>query len=156
MCIRDSVWTDSRPSNDDIAYAQLIEGVEGQIESTNNGATLESTEFLGGLAATVWYEWTAPEDGFWIFYVQHQDLVVHVFEGARVNDLRLLSYPGRASHAHLVARGGQTYRVAVGASSADASSLDFNLNWRRITEPGRQGINQRLSLIHISEPTRPY
>ena len=132
---------DSRPSNDDFAYARLIEGVEGQIESTNNGATLEGTEFLGGLAASVWYEWTAPENGYWIFDVQHQELVVHVFEGARVNDLRLLSHAGRESRAYLVARGGQTYRIAVGANSADASPLDFNLHWRRITEDVLPGIN---------------
>ena len=132
---------DSRPANDDFAYAVLIEGEEGQFESTNSGATVESTEFHGGLAATVWYEWTAPEDGFWIFWVQPQDLVVHVFEGARVNDLRLLSNPGHESHVYLVARGGQTYRVAVGVRSADASPLDFSLNWRRTTPKDLPGTN---------------
>ena len=144
---------DSRPANDDFAFALLIEGEEGHIESTNNGATLEGREFLGGLAATVWYEWTAPEDGYWVFNVQHQDLVVHVFEGARVNEIRLLSYPGRDSHAYLVARGGQTYRVAVGAKSADASPLDFRLNWRRITEDVLPGINHLFeNAIEIGGP----
>ena len=132
---------DSRPANDDFAFAQLIEGVFGQIESTNNGATVESTEFHGGLAATVWYEWTAPEDGLWYFGAQHHDLVVYVFEGSRVDDLRLLSYPGHKSGAYLAARGGHTYRVAVGVKSADASPYDFRLNWRRATADEFPGTN---------------
>ena len=140
---RTLMWepADSRPANDDFAYALIIEGEEGRLESTNNGATIENTEFHGGLAATVWYEWTAPEDGFWVFWIQYGDLVVHVFEGARVNDLRLLSNPGRSSHAYLVARKGQTYRIAVGASSAVASPLDFALNWRRTTLDELPGTN---------------
>ena len=132
---------DSRPANDDFAYAQTIEGEQGQLESTNNGATVESSEFHGGLAATVWYEWTAPEDGFWVFWVQHQDLVLHLFEGARVNDLRLLSNPGHDTHVYLVAKAGQTYRVAVGVRSADASPLEFTLNWHRTTPDELPGAN---------------
>ena len=132
---------DSRPANDDFAYAQLIEGHDGQLESTNNGATLEGGEFHGGLAATVWYEWVAPEDGVWFFRVQHQELVVHVFEGERVNGLRLLSDPGGGSIAYVVARGGQTYRIAVGVRSADSSPLDFRLNWRRTAKDGLPGAN---------------
>ena len=132
---------DSRPVNDDFAYALLIEGEEGQLESTNGGATVESTEFHGGLAATVWYEWTAPADGFWVFWIERGDLVVHVFEGARVNDLRLLSNPGHDSHVYLVAREGRPYRIGVGARSADASPLEFTLNWRRTTPDELPGTN---------------
>lgn len=131
----------SVPANDDFAFAQLIEGEAGQLESTNNGATIESAEFHGGLAATVWFDWTAPEDGFWMFWVEHQDLVVHVFEGERVDDLRLLSNPGHETHVYLVARAGRTYRVAVGVRSADASPLEFTLNWRRTTMDELPGTN---------------
>ena len=142
---------DSRPANDDFAYAQLIEGEEGQFESTNNGATLESGEFHGGLAATVWYEWTAPDDGVWVFYAGRQELVIRVFEGTNVDDLRLLSPPGHTAHAFLVARAGQTYRVAIGVKSADASPLDFRLDWRRTTIdrlPGTNNLFEDADEIH--------
>ena len=59
---------DSRPANDDIAYAQALEGESGSLESTNEGATLERSEFLGGRAASVWYEWTAPRDGYALIF----------------------------------------------------------------------------------------
>ena len=131
---------DTRPANDDFAYAQSIDGEEGQIESTNQGATLENGEFLGGTAATVWYEWTAPEDGLWQFEVTSL-LVVKVFEGVRVDALRLLSGSGNTSVAYVVARRGETYRIAVGARSADASALDFRVTWRRTTKDALPGTN---------------
>ena len=136
---------DSRPANDDFAYAREIEGEEGQTESTNKGATLENGEFLGGIAATVWFEWTAPEDGWWYFRTLPRSLTVQVFEGGRVNELRLLSKPlsppGFHWRAYVVARAGQTYRVAVGVTSADASPLDFRLSWRRATKSELQRTN---------------
>ena len=54
---------DSRPANDDIAYAHALEGENGSLVSTNEGATLERSEFLGGRAASVWYEWAAQGMG---------------------------------------------------------------------------------------------
>ena len=132
---------DTRPANDDFAYAQSIEGEESEIESSNKGATLENGEFLGGMAATVWFEWTAPEDGWWYFRTHPRTLTVQVFEGARVNELRLLSQPAPTWRAYVVARGGQTYRVAVGVTSADESPLDFRLTWRPSTKSELQGTN---------------
>ena len=121
---------DSRPANDDLAYAQALEGESGSIDSTNEGATLENLEFQGGAAATVWYEWTAPRDGWWSFEVNRHALSVTVFAGDRIGELRLLSDPARNSWAHVVAREGETYRIAVAARSADASGTDFTLSWR--------------------------
>ena len=136
---------DSRPANDNFAWAQAIEGEEGQTESTNKGATLENGEFLGGIAATVWFEWTAPEDGWWYFETDPRPLTVQVFEGTRVNELRLLSKPlsppGFSWRAYVVARAGQTYRVAVGVTSAEASPLDFALTWRRADKSELQRTN---------------
>ena len=50
-----------RPANDDFAAAAVLEDTDGSTEVTNAGATLEPGEFFGDLAATVWYQWTAPE-----------------------------------------------------------------------------------------------
>ncbi len=117
---------DSRPANDDFAYAQAIEGESGMIESTNQGATLEISEFPGGGASTVWFRWTAPADGWWHFGA-HGAVETDVFVGERVDDLRLVSY--RYSSAYFPAREGETYRIAVSARSAEHSGSDFTLWW---------------------------
>ena len=122
---------DSRPAHDDFTYAQVIEGESGSIDSTNEGATLESLEFLGGAAATVWFEWTAPVDGWWAFSTS-ADTNVNVFVGERVDDLRLVSYQhGRTL---FPARGGDTYRIGVAAYSADHSGTGFTLSWEPVPD----------------------
>ena len=121
---------DARPANDDFASAQVIEGERGSIDSSNEGATLESSEFLGGLAATVWFEWTAPEDGWWEFSTNPRGLRVMVFAGAGIGELRLLSKPVGGFPDYFRARAGETYRIAVAAHSADDSGADFTLSWQ--------------------------
>ncbi|MYF85072.1 MAG: S8 family serine peptidase [Rhodospirillaceae bacterium] len=121
---------DVRPANDGFSNARLIEGESGSIESTNEGATLDSSEFQGGAAATVWYEWTAPGDGWWRFEVDLPELTVRVFSGGRVGELRLRSAPGGRDVAGFPARQGETYRIAVASRSADESGADFTLSWK--------------------------
>ena len=120
---------DTRPANDDLAYAQAIEGERGSIESSNEGATLESSEFPGGEAATVWFEWTAPRDGWWRFNLNESQLIVRVFAGTRAAELRLLSDPSPSRRAFLPAKAGETYRIAVATGSADHSGTPFELRW---------------------------
>ena len=120
---------DTRPANDDFAYARVIEGERGSIESSNEGATLEHAEFPGGAAATVWYEWTAPDDGWCYFQEVRSGAEVNVFVGERVDELRLVSSPGSFGAKYFQARSGQTYRIAVAAGSADDSGSDFTLVW---------------------------
>ncbi|MDD9999643.1 MAG: S8 family serine peptidase [Rhodospirillaceae bacterium] len=124
---------DSRPANDDFAYAQVIEGAGGSIESTNEGATLESSEFQGGAAATVWYEWTAPEDGWCFFQEVRSGMEVSVFVGERVDELRLVSSPDASGAKFFLAKGGVTYQVAVAARSAEDSGGAFTLVWNTVS-----------------------
>ena len=124
---------DSRPANDDLAFAQTIEGESGSLASTNEGATLERSEFLGGFAATVWYEWTAPQDGFAEFSVDTDRLRVMAFEVARIGQLRLVSRLKPDIMALFPAQEGETYRIAVAAWDADSSGAGFNLSWRYVT-----------------------
>ena len=126
----------SRPANDDFAYAQVIEGENGSTEAGNQGATLESTEFQGGAAATVWFEWTAPADGWWRFQTSGSGLRTNVFVGERFGDLRLVSVPNAT--ATFLARQGETYRIAVFARSADDSGSRFTLSWDSRPEPHGQ------------------
>jgi len=129
---------DKRPANDDLAYAEALDGESGTLESTNEGATLEQLEFQGGSAATVWYEWTAPRDGFWRFGVDIRDLVTRVFTGARIDELRLVSWTQPREEAGFPAKAGETYRISVASRSADASGTRFTLTWREITRNTRQ------------------
>ena len=127
---------DARPPNDDFANAREIEGATGSLASNNEGATLEGSEFWGGSAATVWFEWEARWDGPWLFDVDSRQLVLRVFDGSQVENLRLLSQPGNVSAAAFVARRGKTYKVAVASESADDSGRKFGLSWRPLSFNG--------------------
>lgn len=124
---------DSRPDNDRFSDARRIEGESGSLDSTNEGATLDSSESQGGVAATVWYEWTAPGDGWWRFEVDYAELIVRAFSNGRVDALRLLSAPGMSAFAEFPARQGETYRIAVASRSADDSGADFTLSWNTVS-----------------------
>ena len=68
-------WTpaDTPPVNDSFADAVVLSGSEGNVAGSNRGATLEHSEFWGGLASSIWYSWTAPADGEWVFEVPPLD-----------------------------------------------------------------------------------
>ena len=122
-----------RPANDDLAAAAPIEGAGGATEGTNQGATLEPGESLGGLAATTWHRWTAPRDGAWRFKSDHPASRVLAFTGDAVAALRLVSgFPGRA--AEFPARAGREYRIAVAAKDAYAAGVSYELTWEEATE----------------------
>ena len=107
----------------------MIEGASGSIESTNEGATLENLEFPGGVAATVWFSWTALEDGWVGFQAIGNNPRLLVFSGTRIAELRLLSQPDFRSLAHVPVKRGETYRIAVAVTSANRSGTRFTLNW---------------------------
>ena len=120
---------DARPANDDFAHAQVIEGGRASIESTNEGATLENSEFLSGAASSVWYAWTAPADGWWEVWPIPGELDAYVFLGESLEQLRLVSVLGPNGEAWFRATMGETYRIAVAARSADDSGTRFTLRW---------------------------
>ena len=124
---------DSRPANDDFAFAQVIEGESGSLTSTNEGATLERSEFLGGHAATVWFEWTAPKDGRRAYFSLSATTGLNIlaFVGSEIGELRLVSYLSpQTAVARFPVQGGVTYRIAVAAPHADASGAEFTLSWQ--------------------------
>ncbi|MCY3620310.1 MAG: S8 family serine peptidase [Gammaproteobacteria bacterium] len=120
-----------RPGNDDFLDAEALTGLEGSVDGTNLGATLETGESLGPAAATTWYRWTAPEDGQWQFGVE-SDRVLRVvaFRGIDVGSLRLVSgFP--ATEASFAARGGDEYRIAVASPNAYLSGGSYRLSWEQ-------------------------
>ncbi len=122
-----------RPANDDLQAAAPIEGAGGATEGSNQGATLEPGEAVGGLAATTWHRWTAPRDGAWRFESDHPASRVLAFTGDAVSALRLVSgFPGRA--AEFPARAGTEYRIAVAAADAHAAGTSYELTWEEASE----------------------
>jgi M6 family metalloprotease-like protein len=77
------------PVNDDIEDAEEVSGPQGVMRGSNAGATEEEDETDGGSAGdnSVWYEWTAPSDGFVQFDTEGSDfdtiLFVAEFPGGR-------------------------------------------------------------------------
>ena len=138
---------DLRPSNDDFAFAQQISSDEGEVEGSNEGATLEGSEFWAGLAATVWYEWTAPSDGYWHFTTDVSERRVLAFTGNRLSDLRFVADPQLSSRTIFPAGEGEVYRIAVASIDADASGSPFKLNWLKYGEssPSSYADNDRFT-----------
>ena len=129
---------DSRPAHDDFAFAHSIEGESGSHSSTNEGATLERQEFLGGYAATVWYSWTAPVDGFVNFTMDAEALEILAFSGSELGGLRLVSDRGSVWSNSLrrsvksvtfAVQNDAIYHVVVASADADASGAPFTLEW---------------------------
>ena len=117
------------PENDAFDAAVVLEGGEGQVEGTNAGATLEAGEQFGPLAATVWYEWTAPDDGWYEFGSSAAHLKVLAFEdAASVGDVRLVSGVPQED-LRFPAKEGNVYRIAVASQGADSAGVEFELSW---------------------------
>ena len=116
-----------RPANDDFAAAVELLDAGGEVAGDNGGATLEPGERLGNLAATVWYRWTAPEDGAWQFITDDTESRVLVFTGERIAALRLVA--GSNNVAQLRVKAGAKYRIVVAARDAFATGRAFMLSW---------------------------
>jgi hypothetical protein len=140
-------WINGTPANNAFANAQVLTGACGFIQGHNTSATRESgeptiTENAGG--ASIWYSWTAPDDGTAVFTTQGSpflDTLLGVYTGTAVNALTLveesddvtggflegLSY----SRVEFLASAGTTYKIAIDgyrASTTAATGVSF-LQW---------------------------
>lgn len=125
---------DSRPANDDFAFSEQVSGSKGEVSRSNEGATLERAEYWGGLAASVWYRWTAPSDGYWEFSLDSADLKIAVFSGSSLSGLRLVSRPDPSDVASIPVAAGRVYHIAVASSGAEASGAQYTLSWDELAE----------------------
>ncbi|MDE0192776.1 MAG: S8 family serine peptidase, partial [Gammaproteobacteria bacterium] len=120
-----------RPENDDFLDAEVLTGLEGSVDGTNLGATLESGESLGPAAATTWYRWTANEDGQWRFEIDSDRVLrIAAFEGIDVGDLRLVSGVP-TTEASFTARSGDEYRIVVASPRAYVSGGSYRISWEQ-------------------------
>lgn len=128
-----------RPINDSFSDAIELTGESGEISGNNLGATLEVGELYGYLSSTVWYHWTAPDDGEWEFQIEDSE-VVHllVFEGDDVSDLRLVSNFRDAGEVITVnAKKDQTFRIMVASPNAFYGGWVYDaLTWKKVEESG--------------------
>ena len=133
-------WSQGRPANDDFAAATAITGETGSTEGSILGAGMESGEWLGSAAATVWYRWTAPRSAEFTFAAQGRHNAL-VFVGDQVANLRLVSsFP--SNDAHLSAQAGVEYRIAVAAADGREVEGKFTLSWYADTAAsGTSGTN---------------
>ena len=124
-----------RPINDNFANAIELSGESGEISGNNLGATLEVGELYGYLASSVWYQWTAPEDGQWEFQILDAE-VVHIlaFVGDDVADLRLVSNFVETGYPITVhAKEDETYRIMVASPNAYSGGWAYDtLTWYKV------------------------
>ena len=134
------------PENDHYADASLVGSEAGTVTGNNQTATTEPGElmgdgsgfnprFLGGWGSSVWYRWTAPSTGDWMFSVNRRNLLVSVFTGDDLAEARLVSgAPGTENPDFVVfpATEGEEYRVGVASASTYHAGTEFMLSW----EPG--------------------
>jgi len=127
------------PSNDRFGSAQPIAGNSGSVSGNNVDAGLETGEpnhagQTGG--RSIWYRWTAPTSGAWVFDTRGSavDTVLAIYIGSSVSNLAVVasnddSGAEVSSSVAFNAVAGQEYRIAVDAVAGESGSLTLNWNF---------------------------
>ncbi|MCY3541456.1 MAG: S8 family serine peptidase [Gammaproteobacteria bacterium] len=126
-----------RPPNDNFANATTLTGASGSVAGHNLGATIEPGEIYGTLTSTIWYRWTAPEDGDWEFQIEDAQTVhVLVFSGDTIDDLRLVSGIAAPGEPVSVATAqDEIYYIMVASPNSLSGGWKFDeLNWEQQTD----------------------
>ncbi len=126
-----------RPPNDNFADATTLTGESGSVAGHNLGATIEPGEVYGTLASTIWYQWTAPEDGDWEFQIEDAQTVhLLVFSGDSIADLRLVSGIAAPGEPVSVATAqDEVYYIMVASPDSLSGGWKFDeLSWAQQTE----------------------
>jgi Ca2+-binding RTX toxin-like protein len=115
------------PENDNFADAQVIAGLSGGVNGSVYGATAEPGEILDFSAASVWYRWTAPEDGLYCFVPDGARPGATVYTGASLNALVVAAGPSQGN-IFLSATGGTEYYVRFAGRNWNDTN-DTQLRW---------------------------
>jgi hypothetical protein len=134
------------PANDDFAQAEVVTGMQGEIQGSNVSATKEQGEPLhfpasdwGG--ASVWYRWSAPADGTLVLRIDDGfalNALVAVYSGASLGTLTPLGREGGSRPFELRVRveSGGSYSIAVdGAGITAPKTGSFALSWELFEPP---------------------
>ncbi len=127
------------PSNDNFAQSERLTGTSLSVEGDNVGATAQPPEpnvfNAGGPLQSVWWSWTAPEDGTLTLDTAGSDFatMVAVFTGSSLGSLNLEAVDsggsGRRADVDLDVEAGVTYRIAVDGRSNQTGSIALDLNF---------------------------
>jgi hypothetical protein len=139
------------PVNDNFADATAISGQTGNFTGSNVGATVEDVEpnnadVVGG--ASVWFTWTAPSDGLYVFKTAGSsfDTTLGIYTGDSIDVLIEVGgnndrQPGidTSSAAGFIATTGTTYHVSVDGVAGATGSIA--LAWLLATPAGNNFAN---------------
>ena len=118
------------PPNDDFADAIVISTTSGSLVGTNKGSTTEVGEPAG--ENSVWYRWTAPNNGEAHFRIGMDWLTIDVYTGTAINALtRIATSSGSPSAVNWTAVAGTTYRIRLTKNTRTSA---FMLFWSLDTE----------------------
>jgi hypothetical protein len=135
-------WPSIAPGNDSFASATQLTGTSGTTSGTNRFATAEPTDpdYFGG-AGTVWWKWTPPSDGTYVFDTcgSNFDSKMGLYTGDSLSNLTAIaenddSCTYQAGLPSFDALTTETYFIAVGAFDAYQVG-DITLNWQSGTPP---------------------
>jgi hypothetical protein len=125
------------PPNDAFANCITLTGAAGQVTGHNIGATKQAGEpaHAGNIGGhSVWYCWTAPTNGMWVFDTipSNFDTLLAVYTGTSVNNLTSVvsdddSGGNFRSRLTLNAVSGRAYRIAVDGSTGATGTI--GLRW---------------------------
>ncbi|HEX5418250.1 MAG TPA: Calx-beta domain-containing protein [Chloroflexota bacterium] len=132
------------PPNDAFANAVPIGGESGQVTGTNHGATREALE-PAAAGASVWYRFTAPSDGIFLFDPTGStfDVVVGLYSGSSLDAVQALpTIYSRGAALRVTA--GSVYDIAIdgrrscaggGSCSPDVDRGSYVLTWSHVPPP---------------------
>lgn len=130
-----------RPENDNLANAQELAGDFGTVTTDTTDATREDFEYNDlpdpycYSRHTVWYKWTASEDGY--VYFDSEGAGFDAILGAYTNSITVVdgttytnfisvaNYDGNRDCMKFWTKAGQTYLISVGGYEDDSGKLDL-------------------------------
>ena len=100
-------------------------GANGTVTGTNVNATTENGE--PNVENTVWYSWTAPNNGTAHFRIGMDWLTIDVYTGTAINALtHVATSSGTPSAVHWTAVAGTTYQIRL---TKNTHTSGFTLVW---------------------------
>jgi hypothetical protein len=120
------------PANDNFLGSSVITGATGTVASNNGCATTESGE-PNSSGASVWYSWTAPQNGNIVFDTSGSDFdtTLGAYTGSSVGGLSPLAFNDDTgdvtSRIAFDVTAGTTYSIKV--AGYNGSMGNFNLHW---------------------------
>jgi Ca2+-binding RTX toxin-like protein len=121
--------------NDNFANRTLLSGLAPNGQGSNIGATAEVGEpAQSGIANSVWWSWTAPNDGTFTIDTKNSnfDTWLSVFTGSPVNNLTRITYDDDTggnwtSLVTLNTTAGTTYQIAVDGYSSSTGNIQLKI-----------------------------